>query len=233
MSAVAHRLHMDDRDSFDVQYLRDAIRACLSPGGAVAGAATFADMQTSPHRVKGERKLSRPKGVYFIEVVNRATGEVDVVSKVKPAHGQWSTTTHATATRAAGRSMPPIEERAYRKRYTVHALWSLEELHVCSLIARYGATRRRTDHIQALAQALSRRFRGSERRATAKVFAILTLRGLGKDDVRRTLEISPEYWRASRVRRLYAMVVEMLTVLDVQALRAWESECDAIMRGSR
>lgn len=225
MNAIAHGLRkMDDRDSFDVEYLRDAIRLCLAGGDVLAGSATFADMQT--RRVKGERKLSRPKGTYQAERINKDTGEVEEVARVKPEHGQWTTITHATATRPAGRSTVPLDEGpGFRRRYTIHALWGLNELHVVSLLARYGTRARRREKINALATTLAKRFRGESRRRTAQVIATMLLWGYQKEAIRESMKITKEDWRATRIRRLFSDVQEVLTRVDVDSLRAWESEC--------
>lgn len=212
-----------DVDHFELDRLRNLITARLAEKGGAFNPSSLVDLMTKP-KAEGQA-LKRPCGRY-LGVVTRGNKTTEAM-KIKPAHGQWTTTTHATATRPAGFSRALGDFHEGGDAYSAEAVWRLHPVHVASIMARYSDNPKQRDASRnALAKYLSDRFRAEKVKDRALIMARKLLDGKTAGDVRRALEMTQKQWRDSRpVRNTYYMVTQALETLDAGALYAWQEEC--------
>jgi hypothetical protein len=198
----------------DVEYLRGFARLCLRIDMPLTRS-DLADIQRLRNRP--EAKLSKPDATY---TVSTRTGEVE---RRKPAHGQWTTIVHASATRPPGFSKMPIADWNLEKSRYVRALWKLKALHICSILARYAASdHQREAAAGRLAIRAAAAIRAKRTRERAKAIALGVLDGATAEDVRWCLGIEPDDWRGCEARQQLYAIRSWLATLDAESLMAWE-----------
>lgn len=225
MNAVMRAPTMAQIDEFDLEYLRNQIRSCLRARMPSMGS-TLADRHAPRRRTKTEQPLSKPSSTYTVEELQK-DGSYKDVEKRKPAHAQWPTTTHATATRPPGFSREAMDHKDFGKAKYARAIYSLSSLHITSIRARYAPGKTtRMDHRQKLAKVVAARYNDPQVQGRAKDIAMVVLSGQVTPKFCCALfGMTPDEWRKSSHRKMLSDIKARLAMIDAESLLAWERAC--------
>lgn len=222
MNAQARVHGMPEGDHVDFDYLRSEIRKCF-----------YVDMPKSSSdigdfgNVKGDMVLKPPSQTYTREAKDRL-GRTIEVKRRKPAHGQWTTTTHATASQRPGFSRPVISDRDYSKAKYARAISRLDADHVQVIHAKYHSSPKvRTDARDALAQNLATRHHKEEKiQVIARMAAAGVLSGvLNHLEVMRLMGIKLKPESNGYMVKVCRQMSRRIQELDECALLAWDAQC--------
>lgn len=208
-------------DKYDLEFLRQSIRNCLRARLPSQGC-TLADHNAPRTRQKGEKRPSH-FAHYEREEMDRQ-GNVVMVSRRKPAHGQWTSTTHATPTRRSGSSRECIEPVDYLKARQVRAIFTLDPLHILSIRARYAPKGMQREHDrQQLARKVCRQYLDAAVNSRARRIAMAVLQGRDRPTYFCDLfSMTDAQWRRSSHRKMVSVIRRRLGMIDVESLLAWD-----------
>jgi hypothetical protein len=184
-------------------------------------------------RAPGAAKLKRPAGTYDVErSVQGEDGQLETVveRRRKPAHGQWSNVSSASATRPAGFSTECISENTFANAKYMRAMHGLKTKHIQVLQALYSPSAHMRDNSRrGLIAALVSRYRVAAVRERAKHIARAVLLGRGSpSEIRALFDIESDQWRASRHRGMLSEIRSDLSARDAAALLAWGAACEGL-----
>lgn len=204
-------------DNYDLEFLRSSIRSCLRARIPSQGC-TLADHNAPRTRQRGDKRPA-----HFAHYVREENGKL--VAKRKPAHGQWTTTTHATPSRRSGVSRECIEEVDYLNAKLVRAIYSLDPLHILSIRARYAPRGVQREHDrQQLARKVCRVYREAHVNARARRIAIAVIQGRDRPSYFCDLfSMTDAQWRRSSHRKMVSTIRRRLGMIDVESLLAWDN----------
>lgn len=198
----------------EIEQLRRQARHVLRPE-RIARVSALADMQTQ--RARGQQNLQAPDAVYV---------DGNTVRR-KPSWGQWTTTTHATATRPSGSSREVITQDDFAKSRWVKGLAELPPHYIVSIRARYAPGRtERHEARDKLARMTAMHYRGDRCAAAYRLAWSVLEERTSRATLARLFGMSPDDWPNSSQRKVYNEVSARLSELDVDSLITWQGKVE-------